>query len=223
VTGHNFIEIATKLLLGKKVQGDYRTLELDYVAVKSPQFSYSRIKGADPLGYVEMGSTGEVACFGDSYEEALLKSMLSAGMRIPKKNILVSLGREENKVKLLPSIKKLKEMKYRLYATEGTAKYLREEGIECEEVHKIHSGKSPNIGKMMEEGAFDLIINIPRRGLSREKNGVKSDGFTIRRKAIDINIPLLTNRQLAEAFISALYEMKGKKLSAKAWGEYMAG
>ncbi len=227
VTGHNFIEIATKLLLGKKVSGDYRTLELDYVAVKSPQFSYNRIKGADPLGYVEMGSTGEVASFGDGYEEALLKSMLSAGMRIPKKNILVSLGREENKVKLLPSMKKLKELGYRLYATEGTAKFLREEGVLCDVAHKIHSGKSPNIGTMMDEGTFDLIINIPTRGLSRQEskttNGAKSDGFTIRRKAIDINVPLLTNRQLAEAFISALYEMKGKKLVAKAWREYMAG
>lgn len=223
VTGYNFIEIATKALLGQKVSGEYRTLELDYVAVKSPQFSYSRIKGADPLGYVEMGSTGEVACFGDSYEEALLKSMLSAGMKIPKKNILISLGREENKVKLLPAIKKLDEMGYRLYATEGTAKFIQEEGVACDIVHKIHGGKAPNIGVMMDDKKFDLIINIPRRGLSRNTDGGASDGFTIRRKAIDLNIPLITNRQLAEAFISALYEMKGKKLTVKEWGEYTKG
>lgn len=223
VTGYNFIDIATRGLLGQKVKDSYRTLDLDYVAVKSPQFSYNRIKGADPLGYVEMGSTGEVACFGDTYEDALLKSMLSAGMRIPKKNIFISLGREENKVKLLPSVKKLAKLGYRLYATEGTAAFLKDEGIVCEKVEKIQSGKQVNVGTMMDEKAFDLIINIPRRGLSREQTKAKSDGFTIRRKAIDLNIPLITNRQLAEAFISALYDTKGKKLSVKSWEEYMAG
>lgn len=222
VTGYNFIEIATKALLGKHVGGTYRTLDLDYVAVKSPQFSYNRIKGADPLGYVEMGSTGEVASFGDTYEEALLKSMLSSGMRIPKKNILISLGREENKVKFLPSAKKLAELGYRLYATEGTAAYLASEGVACSTVHKIQSGKKPNVGTMMDEKAIDLIINIPRRGMSREQGKGKSDGFTIRRKAIDLNIPLITNRQLAEAFVAALYEMKGKKLPVRSWQEYMA-
>ena len=223
VTGYNFIDIATKALLGKNVLGKYQTLDLDYVAVKSPQFSYNRIKGADPLGYVEMGSTGEVACFGDSYHEALLKAMLSSGMRIPKKNVLVSLGREENKVKMLPAIRKLDEMGYRLYATEGTAEYLKNEGIYSDRVKKINEGGDKNIGTMMEEHAFDLIVNLPRRGLSRVISAKKSDGYIIRRKAIDLNIPLITNRQLADAFISALFELRGKKLGAKSWREYMAG
>jgi carbamoyl-phosphate synthase large subunit len=190
------------------------------VAVKSPQFSYGRIKGADPIGYVEMNSTGEVASFGDSYPEALLKSMLSAGMRLPKKNILVSLGTDENKLKLLPALQALSRMKYRLYATEGTAEFLKSEGIACEKVEKISARKEPNVLSYMEKGIFDLIINISTRGLSREETNGKSDGFIMRRKAIDLNIPLITNRQLAEAFIFALSELPQMKLRAKAWKEY---
>ncbi len=216
VSGHNFIEIATKALLGTSVKGNYQTLELDYVAVKSPQFSHSRIKGADPLLYVEMASTGEVACFGDSYHEALLKSMLSAGFRLPKKNILVSLGGDENKVKLLPALTELAGLGFTFFASEGTTDFLRENGIECSKVHKITAKKEPNILSLIENGAIDLIINIPTRPLAREN----ADGFVIRRKAVDLNIPLITNRQLAEAFITALVETEGKTLPAKPWSSY---
>ncbi len=228
VTGYNFIELATRAFLGENVHGEYRTLELDYVAVKSPQFSYNRIKGADPLGYVEMASTGEVACFGDSYAEALIKSMLAAGFRIPKKNILVSLGGEENKVKLLPAIQKLADLGFKFFATEHTADFLRERGIEAELVHKIKSGKAPHVGTLLDAESvsrrIDLIINLPNRGLVREGNGKNnsdpSDGFVIRRKAVDLNIPLITNRQLAEAFAMALAEVGEKGLQAKAWDVY---
>ncbi|MDP3725512.1 MAG: carbamoyl-phosphate synthase large subunit, partial [Nanoarchaeota archaeon] len=214
--GYNFIEIATQALLGKEIKGEYRTLDLDYVVVKSPQFSYHRIKGADPLAHVEMASTGEVACFGDSYAEALLKAMLASGFRLPKKNILVSLGKEENKVKLLPSLRKLHALGFRLFATEHTADFLREEEVSCKKVYKIHTKKRPNVSDLLVKGALDLIINIPARALLRETN----DGFIIRRKAVDLNIPLITNRQLAEAFIFALEEVGAKGLLTKNRDEY---
>ncbi|MSU56397.1 MAG: carbamoyl-phosphate synthase (glutamine-hydrolyzing) large subunit [Candidatus Taylorbacteria bacterium] len=216
VTGYNFIDIATRAMLGKDVAGDYRTLELDLVAVKSPQFSYGRIKGADPISYVEMASTGEVACFGDTYSEALLKSMMAAGFRLPKKNVLVSLGKEENKVKLLPGIQTLAEMGFKIFATEQTAEFLREKGVKCEKVYKISTSKHPNVSDLLEKGTLDLIINIPTHAFQRES----TDGFTIRRKAIDMNIPLITNRQLADGFITALAEQKGNGLKTKSWDEY---
>lgn len=236
VTGYNFIELATKAILGHDISGHYQTLELDYVAVKSPQFSYNRIKGADPLGYVEMASTGEVAAFGDSYPEALLKSMMSAGFRMPKPrrlqnkvgvstvtsgNILLSLGGEENKVKLLPAIEKLNQLGYTFYATEHTAEFLKTHGIASSVVHKIKTGKKENVGTLLDSGKLDLIINLATRGMVREKNGNEpSDGFIIRRKAVDLNIPLITNRQLAEAFAFAISEVGKKGLESNAWDTY---
>ena len=217
VTGYNFIEIATRAFLGENVHGEYRTVDLDYVAVKSPQFSYSRIKGADPVGRVEMASTGEVACFGDSYAEALLNSMMAAGMRPPKKNVLVSLGKEENKVKLLPSMQTLHDLGFSFLATEHTADFLKAHYIPCKKVYKISTGKEPNVNSLIENRKVDLIINIPTHPYS----GGGSDGFTIRRKAIDMNIPLITNRQLAEAFIGALYESKDHTHRTKSWEMYL--
>jgi len=216
VTGYNFIDIATRAILGKDVRGNYRTLELDLVAVKSPQFSYSRIKGADPFATVEMASTGEVACFGDSFSEALLKSVMAAGLRLPKKNVLVSLGKEENKVKLLPSMQALADMGFSLFATENTADFLMDNGVPCEKVYKIRTEKSPNVKELLQDGKLDLIINVPTHSYTRDS----TDGFTIRRKAVDMNIPLITNRQLAESFIGALVEQKGRTLAAKKWSEY---
>ena len=163
-----------------------------------------------------MASTGEVACFGYSYSEALLKSMLAAGFRIPKKNVLVSLGQEENKIKLLPAMQILADMKFKLFATEHTADFLRANGILCEKVYKISHKKTPNVKELLADGALDLIINIPTHAFG----GESTDGFIIRRKAIDMNIPLITNRQLAEAFVMALAEQKGNGLKAKSWNEY---
>ena len=217
-TGYNFIDIATRALLGEKAEGEYRTLDLDHVTVKSSQFSYGRIKGADPLPSVEMASTGEVACFGDSYSEALLKSMMAAGLRLPKKNILVSLSKEENKVKMLEAVSRLYSLGFNIFATENSADFLKENKIECKKVFKIHTGKKPNVLDLFSEGSLDLIINIPSRGDSKELK----DGFTIRRKAVDLNIPLITNRQLAEAFIYALSEMKEGSMKIKSICEYVS-
>ena len=215
VTGYNFIDIAIRAMLGEKVSGEYRTLELDMVAVKSPQFSYSRIKGADPVASVEMGSTGEVACFGDSYSEALITSMMAAGFRLPQKNILVSLGGEENKLKLLPALEKLAQLGFRFFGTEHTADFMNAHRIRCKKVYKLHTRKHPNVGDLLVSKDLDLIINI--QGLALKPT---QDGFVIRRRAIDMNIPLITNRQLAEAFIMALVETKGVKFKTKAWSEY---
>jgi carbamoyl-phosphate synthase large subunit len=216
VTGHNFIDMAVQAMLGKDIRGVYKTVDLDCVAVKSPQFSYGRIKGADPRTGVEMASTGEVACFGDSYSEALLNSMMAAGMRLPKKNVLVSIGGEESKVKLLPAMQLLYAMKFKLYATEHTADFLQKNGVPCEKVFKISAKKSPNVSELLSDGSLDLIINIPTRAFA----GETTDGSTIRRKAVDLNIPLITNRQLAEAFVTALVETKTANGKAKSWAEY---
>jgi carbamoyl-phosphate synthase large subunit len=168
VTGHNFIDIATRAILGRDVSGEYRTVELDTVAVKSPQFSYSRIKGADPLSHVEMASTGEVACFGDSYEEALLKSMMAAGFRLPrpKSNVLISLGGPENKIKLLPALQRIAEMKFKLYATEHTADFLEYHKIKCEKVYKIQSEKEHSL-QIISGMRILLFLRLPREFLLR--------------------------------------------------------
>ena len=216
VTGYNFIDIATRAMLKEDVSRDYRTLELDFVAVKSPQFSYARIKGADPVSNVEMASTGEVACFGDSFGEALIKSMLSGGFRLPKKNILISLGKEENKVKLLPALRELAKMDFKLFATEHTADFMRENGIECEKVYKIGTKKEPSVGSLLDDDGIDLIINIPGRNFGRDA----ADGYIIRRKAVDLNIPLITNRQLAESFIVAFSEMGPAQLKSESVSAY---
>lgn len=215
VTGYNFIDIAVRAMLGRDVKGEYTTLELETVAVKSPQFSFSRIKGADPMTSVEMSSTGEVACFGDTYAEALLKSMMAAGFRIPQKRVLLSLGGEENKVKLLPAIRELSSMGFELYATEHTADFLLANTLKCKKVFKLYQKKKPNISELMSSGDLDLIINIQARALKPSE-----DGFILRRKAIDMNIPLITNRQLAEAFILALAETDTKSLPTRSWDEY---
>ena len=218
VTGYNFIDIATRAMLGENVAGHYRTLELDCVAVKSPQFSYARIKGADPVRSVEMASTGEVACFGDSYHEALLTSMLAADFKLPRPGgtVLISLGKEENKIKLLESVRLLEARGYKLAATEHTADYLNESGIACKKVFKISTKKEPNVLSLIESGEVDLIVNIPTKALEREN----TDGFVIRRRAIDLRVPLITNRQLAEAFIAALADRSDHPIAAKSWDAY---
>ncbi len=214
VTGYNFIDIALRAMLGRDVSGEYRTLELDTVAVKSPQFSFNRIKGADPRTSVEMASTGEVACFGVSYAEALINSMMAAGFRLPKKHILISLGGVENKVKLLPAIEKLRDMGFVFYATEHTADFLAKHRVKSKKVYKLHQRKKPNVLDLLNSGELDLIINIQERALKPTE-----DGFAVRRKAIDMNIPLITNRQLAEAFVMAIAE-HATTSAVRSWDEY---
>lgn len=223
VTGHNFIDIATRLMLGENIPERYQTVDLPHVAVKSPQFSYNRIKGVDPLGYVEMASTGEVACFGDTYDEALLKSMMAVGFRLPKKGVFVSIGRHENKHKLLPELSQLKKLGLPLYATEGTAAFLKEHGVHATVINKIQSGKHPTVVDLFAKRSVDLIVNIPTRSFSRSGATTKQmkDGYTIRRRAVDLGIPLITNLQLAESFLAALFRLGKDELKIKRWDEYV--
>lgn len=222
-TGHNFIDIATRLMLGEKIKRTYQTVDLGYVAVKSPQFSYSRIKEVDPLGYVEMASTGEVACFGDTYDEALIKSMLAVGFRFPKKGIFVSIGGDAKKQKLLPELHVLAGTGLPMYATDGTAAFLKKHGIESKAVHKMRSGRHPDVNDLFSKHAIDLIINIPTRAYSRSGGVTKQrkDGYMIRRRAVDLGIPLITNLQLAESFVKGLHAVSKKPMQTKHWSEYV--
>lgn len=222
-TRHNFIDIATRLMLGEKIKKTYNTVDLEHVAVKSPQFSYNRIKEVDPLGYVEMASTGEVACFGDNYDEALLKSMMAVGFKLPEKGIFVSIGKAGNKEKLLPELIALSELGFTLYATDGTAEFLTKNGLSPKRVHKIQSKKSPNVTDLFTKHAIDLIINIPTRAYSRTGGPTKQrkDGYMIRRRAVDLGIPLITNLQLADAFLGALVRHKKDSFKTRSWTEYV--
>ncbi len=215
-TGYNFIEFAVKSMLGKNIKGEYKTLDLDHICVKAPQFSFSRLSGADPILGVEMSSTGEVACFGDSLEEAFLKSLLSTGFRLPKKNILLTLGDIEEKIEFLDSAQKLAGMGYSLYSTTNTHKLLSDNGIKSKLVFKISEKKSPNILKLLELKKFDLVINTPT---SKEKFS-EPDGYTIRRKAIDYNIPLINNIKIANLFVNSIYNYSLDKLEIKSLDEY---
>jgi len=227
VTGYNFIEIAVSSMLGDKkyLNTRFQTLDLDYVAVKVPQFSFVRLKGADPVLGVEMASTGEVACFGDDSKEAFLKGLIATGFKIPKKNILVSIGRAEDKFEFLPIAKKLIEMGYKLYATEGTAAYFSANGIVCKMLMKINKNGgeqrrksgAPNLLDYLNKRKLDLVINIPKN-YNREE---ETAGYLIRRRAIDLNIPLITNLQIAKMFAQAIEKYNENELKIKSWGEYL--
>lgn len=213
----NFIELATKIMLGKKVEKPDKSLfDLDFIGVKAPQFSFSRLAKADPVLGVDMSSTGEVGCIGEDYYEAILKSMLSVGYAIPKKNILLSTGPVKSKIELLNSIKLLKEKNYKLFATKGTAKFLNENEIESTVLYWPDSKKQPNTIDYIKEHKIDLIINIPKN-LSQDE---LYNDYHIRRAAVDHNIPLITNARLASAFIIAFCKYKMKDITIKSWDEY---
>ncbi len=213
----NFIDLATKLIMGIDVpQIDKSCFELDYVGVKAPQFSFTRIKGADPILSVEMASTGEVACIGDSFEEAFLKALLSVGFRFPKKNIMLSTGPFESKSKFLPQAKKLIDLGFQLYATRGTADFMKYHGIPSMVLSWPLEKKEPNALTYIQELKLDLIINIPK---SFDEEELTND-YILRRRAVDFNIPLITNLQFAERFIDAMSRVKLEELSIKAWDEY---
>ena len=213
----NFIEIATKLILGERVPRiDKSSFDVDYVGVKAPQFSFTRLKGSDPVLGVEMASTGEVACLGDDFNEAFLKSFLSTGFRIPKKAVMLSTGTLKDKADLLSETKKLCEMGLKLYATKGTSEFLGRNGIDAEILNWPLEKEEPNIMTYLNEGKIDLVINIPK---SQEKYELDND-YIIRRKAIDMNINLITNTQVAKRFIKAINLYKEENLSIKSWDEY---
>lgn len=216
-TNYNFIDFAVRSILGHDIKGDYKTLDLDHIVVKAPQFSFSRLSGADPILGVEMSSTGEVACFGDDLEEAFLKSLLSTGFKMPKENILVTLGDLEDKIEFLPSAQKLVEMGYKIFATTNTHQLLKEHGIRSRHVYKINEKMMPNILAMMEKKKFDLVINTQSL---KHAHIVERDGYIMRRKAIDYNIPLINNLKIAELFVNSIHKYKLSQLEIKSMDEY---
>lgn len=218
VTGYNFIDIATKRILGVKMKEEkYKTLDLDHVGVKAPQFSFNRLKGADPVLGVEMASTGEVACFGDNLQEAFLKSVLAVGFKIPKKNVLFSVGKIEDKVEILSAAKKLAKNNYNLYATSGTAKFLEENGVDVTVVGKASEETTPNLSTLVEENKVDLVVNIPKNYSHQEL----TDGYKIRRKSIDNNVALITNVQIAKLFIDSICAGVQDELQIEPWDHYV--
>jgi carbamoyl-phosphate synthase large subunit len=217
VTDHNFIEIATRVMLGQFSPTPYETLELNYVGVKTPQFSYHRLKGANPVAHVEMASTGEVACLGHDLLEAFFLSWLAAEQTIRRKRILVSISGEK-KIKLLEQLQKLNEQDWKIYATEGTHDFLCQHGITSHCVYKASEKLDPNVTALIAGHEIDLIVNIPR-GLGFNH---KTDGFIIRRLSIDHHIPLITNLQIAQIFLQCLAELKFDKLPILSWKEFIA-
>ena len=214
----NFIDLATKIMLGAPVEKPNKNLfDLDYVGIKASQFSFNRLQKADPILGVDMSSTGEVGCLGDDTSTALLKSMLSVGLRIPKKTILLSTGGAKQKAEMLDAAKMLKQHGYELYATVGTSKYLAENGIENTCVYMpSDEGQHPQALDLLHEKKIDMVVNMPKDLTPREL----TNGYKVRRAAIDLNVPLITNSRLASAFISAFCNVSLDDIDIKAWGEY---
>ena len=214
----NFIDLATKIMLGVPVEKPKKNLfDLDYVGIKASQFSFNRLQKADPVLGVDMSSTGEVGCLGDDSATALLKSMLSVGQRIPKKTILLSTGGAKQKAEMLDAAKTLKQHGYELFATVGTSKYLTENGIENTLVYMPSDKEhSPQALDLLHEKKIDMVVNMPKDLTPREL----TNGYKIRRAAIDLNIPLITNSRLASAFINAFCNVSLDDIDIKAWGEY---
>ncbi len=213
----NLIELATRIMLGLPVEKPAKSLfDLDYVGIKASQFSFNRLQKADPVLGVDMASTGEVGCLGEDSRTALLKSMLAVGHRIPKKNILLSTGNGKQKAEMLAACHILREHGYTLYATGGTSRYLTENGIENNLVYWPSEEGQPQAIDMLHNGEIDMVVNVPKNLSS----GELTNGYKIRRAAIDLNVPLITNARLASAFIYAFCTVKKEDLDIKCWQEY---
>ncbi len=213
----NLIELATRIMLGKKVEKPNKSIfDLDYVGVKAPQFSFSRLQKADPVLGVDMSSTGEVGCIGEDFYEAILKAMLSVGYNIPGKNILLSTGHARAKVELINSAKALAENDYKLFATKGTHDFLKLNNIESTILSWPDEKVEPNTLDYIREKKIDLVINIPK---DLSKSELDND-YLIRRTAVDFNIPLITNARLASAFILAFCKIDISDIEIKSWNEY---
>jgi carbamoyl-phosphate synthase large subunit len=205
-------------MLGVRKPVENRALDLDYVAVKAPQFSFPRLVGADPILGVEMASTGEVGCFGDDGDDALLRGMMATGFRIPKKGVLLSLGPVVDKYSFLEEARALSQtLGLKLYATSGTAAALAAHGIESTALAK-GEGEGRSGMDVIDEGLVDLVINVPR---SYDELG-RPDGYQIRRRAIDAEVPLMTDLMLATALVNALVNQKGKQPQLLAWADFLA-
>ncbi len=217
VTGYNFIAIATRAMLGKHKPMTYETLELDYVGVKVPQFSYHRLKGANPVANVEMASTGEVACLGENLYEAYLRAWLSTEQTLPEKRIFVSIA-DTQKIKLLPLLKQLDEQGWEFYSTSGTHAFLSKNGVGSYFVYKASEKSEPNIQTLITQRKIDLIVNIPTAtGIN-----TNTDGYLIRRMAVDHHLPLITNLQIAQIIFQCLIDFKGKPPeTVLSWQQYI--
>mgnify|MGYP000777744399 CR=1 FL=1 len=214
----NFIELATKVMLGIPVQKpDKNLFDLDYVGIKASQFSFNRLQKADPVLGVDMASTGEVGCIGSDTSCAILKAMLSVGYRIPQKNILLSTGTPKQKVDMLSAARMLQKKGYKLFATGGSSKFLTENGVENTRVYwPSEPDMHPQALEMLHRKEIDMVVNIPKNLTAGELD----NGYRIRRAAIDLNIPLITNARLASAFINAFCTMTPDDLAIRAWDEY---
>ena len=213
----NFIELATKVMLGLPVSKPNKSLfDFDYVGIKASQFSFNRLQKADPVLGVDMASTGEVGCLGDDTDNALMQAMLSVGHRVPEKNILLSTGGAKQKASMLDAARELKENGYNLYATGGTSRFLTENGIENTLVYWPNEEGHPQALDMLHQKQIDMVVNIPKN----LTEGEISNGYKIRRAAIDLNIPLITNARLASAFIHAFCKIKTDDIVIKSWSEY---
>ena len=213
----NLIELATKVMLGIPVEKpDKNLFDLDYVGIKASQFSFNRLQKADPVLGVDMASTGEVGCLGDDTNCAILKAMLSVGYRIPEKSVLLSTGGPKQKVEMLQAARQLQKKGYKLYATGGSSKFLTENGVENTRVFWPSEEGQPQALDMLHRKEIDMVVNIPKNLTS----GELTNGYKIRRAAIDLNIPLITNARLASAFINAFCTMSVDDLQIKSWAEY---
>jgi carbamoyl-phosphate synthase large subunit len=214
----NFIELATKIMIGEEVTPPAKSaFDLDYVGIKASQFSFARLQKADPILGVDMASTGEVGCIGDNTDEAILKSMLSVGYSIPKKNILISSGDAKQKAELLKACRLLADHGYTIYATGGSHKYLSENNIPSIRAYwPTEEGNEPQALEMLQNKQIDMVINIPKNMTHTEL----TNGYRIRRAAVDFNIPLITNTRLASAFIISFCNMTEDQIEIKSWDEY---
>ncbi|MDD6002335.1 MAG: carbamoyl-phosphate synthase (glutamine-hydrolyzing) large subunit [Bacteroidales bacterium] len=218
VLGRNFIETATKIMLDEPVEKlDSSTYDVDHVGVKASQFSFARLHKADPVLGVDMSSTGEVGCLGNDFNEALMNALLSVGFKVPEKGVLVSSGDAKGKVDLLEPCKMLQDKGMKIFATAGTSKFLAENGIKSETLCWPDEQGGENIMQAIADHKIDLVINIPKNQTKREL----TNGYKIRRAAIDHNIPLMTNARLAKAFISAFCQKNINDIAIKSWQEYM--
>lgn len=214
----NFIDLATKVMLGIPVEKPNKSaFDLDYVGIKASQFSFSRLQGSDPVLGVDMSSTGEVGCLGEDTGEAVLKALLAVGQRIPKRGVLLSTGPARQKVAMLASVQKLHKKGITIYATKGTHEFLSQNGVPSIRVDWPSEPEGhPQALELMHNKEIDLVVNIPKNLTSSEL----SNGYKVRRTAIDLNIPLLTNSRLAEAFINAFTSLEPGEISIKSWDEY---
>jgi hypothetical protein len=213
VSGHNFIKLAAESMLGIKNTTTYQTLDLDHVAVKSPQFSYNRLKGADPVAGVEMASTGEVACFGADLEEAFYRSWLATEQQVKGKNVYLSLP-DDQKYKFVEEVRMLQDNDWNVFTTEGTHNFLSRYGIKSTLLHKIQDRKEPSVASAIENKKFDLMINVPTTGKS-------GDAYKLRRLAIDNHIPLLTNGETGRLLLRCLTDPDLNDMTPKYWTEYV--